>query len=341
MSRTSLPRFVAALVALLLVAAACAADDPPAIVTSGQDPVTAPRDIVDTAATAGLNTLVAAVQAAGLEDELRSEGPFTVFAPTDAAFAALPPGTVDALLEPANRSLLTDILTYHVAEDLLLAADLVEAGSAETLEGSSVTVLATEEPPATEGAEPTTVVTVGGTPVTTPDLLTTNGVVHVIDEVLVPPGSNAELQALIAGLPETLGLVATAERAGNFTTLLAALEATGLDAALLGDGPFTVFAPTDAAFAKLPTTTLDALFADPDTLTEVLSYHVLGRRFATTDVSVRQYVPTITGEAVIMARTGDEVTVNDVPIVTGDIVSTNGLIHVIDEVLVPSSVRLP
>lgn len=133
------------------------------------------KDIVDTAAEAGsFETLLAAATAAGLVDTLKSEGPFTVFAPTDDAFAALPEGTVETLLEPENKDKLTAILTYHVVPGKVMSGDLSNDMTATTVEGSDVTIM-------TEGG-----VTVNGANVVTADIETSNGVIHVIDGVIMP-----------------------------------------------------------------------------------------------------------------------------------------------------------
>ncbi len=134
----------------------------------------AEKDIVDTAIDAGnFTTLVAAVQAAGLVETLKGEGPFTVFAPTDEAFAALPEGTVEGLL--ADPEALAKILTYHVVPGTVMAADLTDGMTATTVEGQDVTFAVGDS------------VTVNGATVTTPDIAATNGVIHVIDTVIMPP----------------------------------------------------------------------------------------------------------------------------------------------------------
>lgn len=135
-------------------------------------------DIVDTAVLANdFNTLVAAVQAAGLVDTLKGEGPFTVFAPTDAAFAALPEGTVEALLRPENKDQLVAILTYHVVPGKVMSSDIAGTKvSAPTVQGQSVSIDATDG------------VTVDGASVVSADVETSNGVIHVIDKVILPPG---------------------------------------------------------------------------------------------------------------------------------------------------------
>jgi len=133
-------------------------------------------DIVDTAIAAGsFSTLVAAVQAAGLEETLRGPGPFTVFAPTDAAFAALPAGTVDTLLLPENRDQLRSILTYHVVSGRVMASEAAAMSAAPTVQGSSAPIVAVE------GG-----LTIGGARIVTTDIACSNGVIHVIDAVMMP-----------------------------------------------------------------------------------------------------------------------------------------------------------
>jgi uncharacterized surface protein with fasciclin (FAS1) repeats len=133
------------------------------------------KDIVDTAVGAGsFTTLVAAVQAAGLVDTLKGDGPFTVFAPTDAAFAALPAGTVENLLKPENKDQLVSILTYHVVPGKVMSGDLSEGLTAQTAQGGDVTITLDGGPK------------VNGANITTADVAASNGVIHVIDAVILP-----------------------------------------------------------------------------------------------------------------------------------------------------------
>jgi len=133
-------------------------------------------DIVDTAVKAGsFNTLVAAVQAAGLAETLKGEGPFTVFAPTDDAFAKLPAGTVEDLLKPENKDKLAAILTYHVVSGKVMAKDVMTLKEAKTVNGESVTI-----------SMETDTVMIDNAKVVTPDIECSNGVIHVIDTVILP-----------------------------------------------------------------------------------------------------------------------------------------------------------
>ena len=133
------------------------------------------KDIVDTAAGAGdFATLVAAVQAAGLVETLKGDGPFTVFAPTDAAFAALPEGTVEELLKPENKDQLVAVLTYHVVPGKVMSTDLVDDMKAATVQGSEITIDLDDG------------VKIDNANVVTADIVTENGVIHVIDSVILP-----------------------------------------------------------------------------------------------------------------------------------------------------------
>lgn len=159
-----------ALTALLALGAAGCGDDDPAT-----DPAPA-RDIVDVATEAGsFGTLLTALDAADLTETLRSEGPFTVFAPADEAFAALPPGTLEDLLRPENRETLVAILTFHVIPSRLLAADAVAAGTAVTLNGQPLEIAISDRTVTAQDAE-----------VVQADVLASNGVIHIIDAVLLP-----------------------------------------------------------------------------------------------------------------------------------------------------------
>jgi uncharacterized surface protein with fasciclin (FAS1) repeats len=164
------------LVASLLVFGAIGLSLAPAVQAAGHEKASA-KDIVDTAVAAGsFNTLAAALKAAGLVDALKGDGPFTVFAPTDAAFAKLPAGTLDDLLKPENKDKLKGILLYHVVSGKIMAADIKGEARPTTLEGASLDVKASA------GG-----VTVNGAKVTGADVAASNGVIHVIDAVVLPP----------------------------------------------------------------------------------------------------------------------------------------------------------
>jgi len=275
------------------------------------------KDIVDTAVGAGsFKTLAAALTAAGLVDTLKGKGPFTVFAPTDDAFAKLPKGTVEDLLKPENKAKLVSILTYHVVAGSVKAADVVKLTSAKTVEGTEVKIKV-------DGAN----VMVNDAKVTKTDIESSNGVIHVIDTVIMP-----------AAMMGPKDIVDTAVAAGSFKTLAAALTAAGLVDTLKGKGPFTVFAPTDEAFAKLGKATLDDLLKPENKakLVDILTYHVVPGTVKAAEVIKHSSVATVQGKAIAIKVTDGKVQLNGASnVVTTDIVAGNGVIHVIDTVLLP------
>ncbi len=269
-------------------------------------------DIIQTAQDAGgFGTLLAALGAAGLTDFLGGDGPFTVFAPTDDAFAALPAHTIEALLADTDR--LTDILTYHVVAGAVTSDVVVTLPSAETLNGASVQITV-------EGGS----VMVDGASVTVVDIEATNGIIHVIDAVLLPEP-----------LPTVVDIATGSD---DFTTLVAALSAADLVGTLQGDGPFTVFAPTNAAFEALPSGVVDDLLADVDLLTRVLTYHVTPDLVTSTEVVGLSTAPTLNGKDIAVSVDGGSVMLDDATVIATDIAAVNGIVHVIDEVLLPEIV---
>jgi uncharacterized surface protein with fasciclin (FAS1) repeats len=273
-------------------------------------------DIVATAQAAGtFKTLVAALTAAELVDVLEGVGPFTVFAPTDDAFAKLPAGTVDGLLKPENKAQLQAVLKYHVVSGKVLAADVVKLDHATTLQGDDVKVSAS-------GGS----VMINESRVTMADVMASNGVIHVIDAVLLPPAKLADI-------------VATAQAAGTFKTLVAALTAAELADVLKGAGPFTVFAPTDDAFAKLPAGTVDSLLKPENKakLQAVLKYHVVSGKVLAADVVKLTSAKTLQGSQLKVSASGGAVMINDSKVTQADVMASNGVIHVIDSVLLPPS----
>jgi len=282
-------------------------------------------NIVDTAVAAEqFTTLVAALQATGLDETLADESKtFTVFAPTDAAFSELGDDTISALL--GDTDTLSNILLYHVFPDAA-----VDAETAISLAGSMITMA--------NGNEVSIVLSddklfINQSEVIITDVLASNGIIHVIDSVLIPPADENTAE------PVSMNIVETAVAAGTFNTLAQALTATGLiDTLSSADEQFTVFAPTDDAFAKLPEGTLDALLADPDTLSDILLYHVISG--ATVDSTT---ATSLAGSSATMAN-GDDVAIsldngnlliNDATVIAADVLASNGIIHVIDTVLLP------
>ena len=306
-------------ISLMLASAPLAAQATPATKPAAKPAVAATAaaksTIVETAIAAGsFKTLVAAVQAAGLVDTLNGAGPFTVFAPTDEAFAKLPAGTLEMLLKPENKAKLAAILTYHVVPGAVKAADVVKLKNAGTVNGQRVDIKV-------DGAK----VQVDGANVVTTDIACSNGVIHVIDSVILPVDGT---------------IVDVAAKNGSFNTLVAAVKAAGLVETLSGKGPFTVLAPTDAAFAKLPAGTLEMLLKPENKkqLVDILSYHVVPGVAAYSDAVVKMTeVPTVLGSPVAVKVVGGKVMLNGSTVVIADVEASNGVIHVVDTVILPSA----
>ena len=254
-------------------------------------------------------TLETAVVAAGLVETLSGEGPFTVFAPTDDAFAALPAGTLDAVL--ADMDLLTDS-DLPRGGGTALSTDLSDGMMVTTLNGADVTVTINADG-----------VFINDAQVTVADVVADNGVVHVIDAVLLPPA------------PETNTVVDIIVNSESHTVLETAVVAAGLVETLSGEGPFTIFAPTDDAFAALPAGTIEAVLADIDLLTAILTYHVVGGTALSTDLSDGMMVTTLNGADVTVTINADGVFINDAQVIVADLIADNGVVHVIDAVLLP------
>ena len=325
-----------ALLALLLMVLAACADDP----TPTPIPPTATPDvqqdlgtIAEIAAWDGrFGTLVAALQAADLVETLSGEGPFTVFAPTDDAFSKLPAGTVESLL--ADVPALTDVLLYHVVAGDVMAADVVTLESAETVQGAEVSI--TVDGDTVRINESTVLIT---------DVEASNGVIHVIDTVLLPPQPDRTQARAATAAPaptattepesQSMTIVDIAAGDGSFGTLVTALEAADLVATLDGEGPFTVFAPTDEAVARLPEGTVESLLADIPSLTDVLLYHVVAGDVKAADVVTLESAETVQGGSIAISMDGGTVMVNDAQVVITDIEASNGVLHIIDSVLIP------
>ena len=349
---------LALLLAFAMIVAACSSDSDDTTTTT-TEPVMEEQSVLDLAVEAGqFSTLIAAIDAAGLAETLEGEGPFTVLAPTDAAFdAAFEALGITAADLLADTETLTAILTYHVlpqAADSQLVATL-DGSSVPTVNGQSVDVNVVDGQ-----------IMINEATVVSADLVADNGIVHVLDAVLLPPDVAEALGVAMAddmeeettttteatttttteaALPTISEIVAEAAAGdpAEFTVLLAALDTAGLVDALNGDGPFTVFAPTDAAFVALLEDlgiTAEELLADPN-LANILLYHVVSGEFLAADVIelAPVDVPTLYEENTISIAVVDgSVVINDVAtVITPDVMASNGVIHVIDAVLVPAS----
>ncbi len=319
-----------ALIYISVVAMGCSSSD-----SSGNNPGGAAgvaaggaqNDIVDTAIAAGnFTTLVAALQNAGLEAALRGPGPFTVFAPTDAAFNAIPANILNGLLNDPNKAALRDILKYHVFDGAVSANDAIAlAGQSVAMFNGDLLSIDLA------GADLVlNIAGVGTATVTTTDIPATNGIIHVVNAVLDPNDGKSDIIDKLTNL-------------GNFTTLLTALQTAGLDTVLRGAGPFTLFAPTDSAFGKISPNDLLNLLGNLIALQNVLSYHVIGAEVFAIDAIAASgtTVTMLNNTDVAVDLIGTDLLLNaggasPAIVEDTDFLATNGIVHVIDTVLDPT-----
>jgi len=364
--------------------------DVPAYLANCKEPAEEEAPVLDipgTAVAAGVfTTLVTALQTAGLTGTLAEPGPFTVFAPTDDAFSALPDGLVGCLLEPENEQSLKDVLLYHVANGEVLSTDLNDNQQIPTLlNGAELKVDLSGD-----------VVKINESTVITADVAASNGVVHIIDQVLVPPSLNVcgvggeeeskndeAVTCVYLGVARSAGQYLTGPThtclctdtghwincrpnsddkktieevvtdSDQLSTLNAAIDAANIRGVLDGPGPFTLFAPTDRAFQKVPTKLLDYLLANENQsdLVKVLQYHVYSGEAKSSAIPYgTATVPTLLGgedeidvektcwSAVDTCDDTFSITLNDSSyVVAADVSTANGVIHIIEEVLIPPS----
>lgn len=275
------------------------------------DTVLVPQTIVQTLMnTSSLSTLTAAVQMANLTETLNGTGPFTVFAPTNSALANST--YVNGLIATNDTANLTKLLTYHVVPYRVIVGNDTNSSLLKSVEGSHLVMIANASGTFINGAK------------VLATNFSSNGVIYTIDKVLVPPTT----------------ILQTAMENGNFTKLVAAIKAANLTDTLNGTGPFTVFAPTDAAFNALDQAVLNKLTAtDKANLTKLLTYHVVPGMVMSTQL-MNGTVTTVEGEQLNVTVNGTTVMVGNVTVIMKDIITTNGVIHVIDKVLVPPSMNL-
>jgi transforming growth factor-beta-induced protein len=294
-----------------------------------------PKNIVQTAVGAKqFTTLVSLVKQAGLAGTLSKPGNYTVFAPTDKAFAKLERTNPDLFEKvTSDRALLRTVLTYHVLPRRVPATAALAAAQKEakvkTVQGERIAL----------SVRNNRIVLNGAARVILPDVKASNGIIHAIDTVIVPP-------SLLAPPAPTRNIVEIAVGNPQFSTLVALAQKANLVSVLSGGGPFTVFAPTNEAFEKLKAAapaTYDAVVNTPALLTKVLTYHaVAGSVQSAQAIEVAKQggtVQTIAGESITLSLKDSKLTLNgSSTVITADILATNGVIHVIDTVIVPPSI---
>ena len=269
------------------------------------------EDIPTNAQNTGIHdSLVAALVHADLVTALQGDGPFTVFAPTDDAFAAAGIDLTTFDTDEENATLV-DILTYHVYAGSVEAAEVTDGMTATMLNGDDATFTVTNES-----------VMIGDATVTMADVMASNGIIHVIDKVLMPPADLVDIPTVAQGT-------------GIHDSLVAAVIQAELLSTLQGEGPFTVFAPTDDAFAAAG---VDLAALDNDegkaVLTDILLYHVVSGAVPSSAVTDGLVAAAVNGDDLTFS-VGDGVMVNDANVVLADVMASNGIIHVIDKVLIP------
>ena len=259
-------------------------------------------------------TLKVAIDACALNGVLSDPGSLTLFAPTDAAFNLLPAGTVAALL--ADIPQLTDILKHHVVGASVMSGMLSNNQLVTTLNGD-VTVTISGSSVFIESGNGTIAQVTGA------DIVADNGVVHVIDAVLLPAPPNSIYDIV--------------SNSADHTTLKVAIDACALNGVLSDPGSLTLFAPTDAAFNLLPAGTVAALLADIPQLTDILKHHVVGASVMSGMLSNNQVVTTLLGTDVTVTINSMGVFIDNAQVIVADLVADNGVVHVIDAVLIPTT----
>ncbi len=275
-------------------------------------PAVAGQDIVQTAlSTPGFTTLTTLLTQADLVTTLQGPGPFTVFAPTDAAFAALDPGLTAFLVDPANVDALRNVLLYHVAP-----------GSFDSLQVLTSPFLSMANSQRARISSAGSVLTIDSAPIAVTDIVCSNGIIHVLDGVMQPNLSR---------------IADTAASTGRFEILLAAVGAADLAALLDGPGPFTVLAPTNLAFSVLPPGFVDSLLLPQNKplLQSILAYHVIPARAYADQALALGEVSTLNGNTVFFGVVNGVPRVNGARIFRRDIDCLNGVVHAIDRVLLP------
>ena len=292
----------------------------------------AESDIVDIAVSnEDFSILVAALQEAQLVEALQSDGPFTVFAPTNQAFADLLAALEISAEDLLGHPDLSKVLLYHVVSGKVMSTDLSGGMMAPTLNGNEITIGTTDG------------VTIDDATVTAADIEATNGVIHIIDKVIIPPDFklSPEEDMMEEASMEKPDIVDIALSDPSFSMLVMLLQKADLVGALQSEGPFTVFAPTNEAFIDLVTAlgiTPEELMAQP-ALADVLLYHVVSGKVLSTDLSDGMMAPTLNGDT-IKVDLSMGVKIDSSNVIAADVDASNGVVHVIDSVLIPDGFTL-
>lgn len=270
------------------------------------------------------------VQAAGLSDNLAQDGPFTVFAPTNEALAQLDELQKSAAV--AGDATPTDILLYHIVNGSYTSAAIANQRAIQTLEGSRLFFDVNTD---SASGEQTTMLNEVGS-IVEADIPASNGVVHIVDRLAPLPAQGTIFSSQVGSAQNTMYEVLAGD--GRFDTFLSLVDTAGLEPLL--DNPFgryTLFAPTDEAFNDVPDEMLDGWLADPaGALHTILSYHIVTDRLSINQIATDEYLPTMEGRAIVVTTGEDrQVYLNGSPVQSANMVAANGVIHVVDRVVLP------
>ena len=258
------------------------------------------------------------IDAIGLADNLERDGPFTVFAPTNAALANL-----DVLVANSEATL-TEILLYHIVNGRYNGPTVANRSMLPTLLGEAMMV----------NVQAGEIHLNDEVTITATDMEAGNGVVHIVDTLLLPP-VNSLITTDRGSREDTLDVVLAED--GRFTTFLSLLDSANLDVDLANPAQtYTIFAPTDAAFEKLSDEQMNQLMTDPETLEIILSYHLIGDTLGINQIATDDFIPTLEGRPLIVTtNNSQQVFINGEQLASFNIVAANGVVHAVDTVLMP------
>ena len=251
------------------------------------------------------------IHVVGLDNLISGPGTFTLFAPVDSAFLKLPDNTAEDLSN--NLPFMRRVLLFHIVPGSLCSQVIVQNPELETLLGQSLAI-------DSRGG-----IRVDGSTILVRDIHASNGTIHVIDSVIFPH--------------EEPDIAQVMRNTGILDVAMSAFEETSIVDVLKGEGPITVFVPSDVAFARIPCETMEALISDPEWLREVLLYHISEGLFATQDLILENEVKSLQGEIIEAKATESGLGIQDTLIIVGDIGARNGIIHIIDHVMFPHNSR--
>lgn len=306
------------IIGLLAVGVVLSGSARPVVAASAVQQADAPSVWAAIQADEQLSDFAAWVKAAGLADNLANDGPFTVFAPTNAAMADF---MAEAAASEATR---TEILLYHIVNGRYPGPNIVDFNTRPTLLGEHIVI----------GVDGGQIVLNDTANVITTDVAAANGVIHIVDTVLTPP-VNSLITTDKGSRAQTLDEVLAAD--GRFTTFLSYLEQIGMKDDLANPNQsYTIFAPTDDAFAALTQGQIDAWLSDANDIETTLTYHIVNDQLGINQIATDEYIPTAEGRPLFVTVDDNTmVHINNQPLAEFNIIAANGVIHVVDTVLMP------